>query len=91
MAAIFKMAAILDFQVASLTDLFSIPMRIIMPNLMLVSQNAQFPLKFDVSRSTKALAVVTDGKILASQVLRVRDRRFESHPGRKLVSDLILL
>ena len=36
------MAAILDFQVATRTELFSIPMRIIMLNLVLVSQNARF-------------------------------------------------
>ena len=46
------MAAILDFQVASRADLFSIPMRITVPNLALVSQFARFCLKMDFSCST---------------------------------------
>ena len=36
------MAAILDFQVAGLADLFSGPLRLIMQNLVLVSQFARF-------------------------------------------------
>jgi hypothetical protein len=43
------MPAILDFQVAGLADLFSLPLSIIMPILVLVSQIAQFALKIDVS------------------------------------------
>ena len=46
------MAAILDFQVASQADLFSIPMRITVPNLVLKSQFARFCLKMDFSCST---------------------------------------
>ena len=48
-----KMAAILDFQVASRADLLSIPMRITVQTLVLVSQFAQFCPKIDFSCSTK--------------------------------------
>ena len=37
------MAAILDFDVASRADLLSIPLRVIMPNILLISLFAQFP------------------------------------------------
>ena len=54
------MAAILDFQVASRADLLSIPMRITVPNLVLVSQFARFCLKMDFSCSTTSIVLVIE-------------------------------
>ena len=42
------MAAILDFQVAGRVDFISVPMGITVPNLVLVSQFAQFCHKIDI-------------------------------------------
>jgi len=46
------MAAILDFQVANRVDFISVPMGLTVPNLVLVSQFAQFCHNIDVIHST---------------------------------------
>jgi len=45
------MAAILDFQVALQIEIFSMPLRVIIPNLVLVSPYARFYENIDLSRS----------------------------------------
>ena len=50
-----KMAAILDFQVANRVDFINVPMGLTVPNLVLVSQFAQFCHNIDVIRSTTYL------------------------------------
>ena len=57
-----KMAAILDFHVASRADLLSIPLRVIMPNILLVSPFAQFYCNMAVICS--AISVTTVIKII---------------------------
>ena len=75
------LVAILDFQVANRSDLFSIPMRITVPNLVLVSQFARFCLKMDISCSTITMltSLFYQGHITARLAEVIRNEKFASH------------
>jgi len=73
------MAAILDFQVANRVDFISVPMGLTVPNLVLVSQFAQFCHNIDVIRSTTVLATGHSLKMTSSNPLCLPENLLSKH------------
>jgi len=65
------MAAILDFQVAHRVDFINIAMGITVPNLVLVSQFAQFRHKIDVICPTKTDVDSKSVRMLRSRTVKI--------------------